>query len=317
MEICIHDLWNEYELVDCGNGRKLERFGEITLIRPEITATGKFGCILGGRKSSGNNDFQITTYKASESHIGTIRNGQNAGQQQYNAKIKLNTVQHTSLINNVITYSDGTTQNTSDYTWTDPYNIYLFGLNDGGTFTQSGTGARIYNAKLLVGNNIVRDFVPVIRKSDNEPGMLDLANLSRNLFDRESQVANTQEGMHAGTPNAYLKDDGSEVSSSGWWITDFIGIYSDTVTISGVTNNTPSICLYDDNKSLLTCTRYSGNESITISASGAKYVRFSLIRNTNTSVMLNEGTEALPYEPYKKSFYTNDGTGEFIAGPEI
>jgi 23S rRNA (cytosine1962-C5)-methyltransferase len=41
MEICIHDLWNEYELIDCGNGRKLERFGEITLIRPEITATGK------------------------------------------------------------------------------------------------------------------------------------------------------------------------------------------------------------------------------------------------------------------------------------
>lgn len=41
MEICIHDLWNEYELIDCGNGRKLERFGEITLIRPEISATGK------------------------------------------------------------------------------------------------------------------------------------------------------------------------------------------------------------------------------------------------------------------------------------
>lgn len=41
MEICNHDLWNEYELIDCGNGRKLERFGEITLIRPEITATGK------------------------------------------------------------------------------------------------------------------------------------------------------------------------------------------------------------------------------------------------------------------------------------
>ena len=41
MEICLHNLWNEYELIDCGNGRKLERFGEITLIRPEITATGK------------------------------------------------------------------------------------------------------------------------------------------------------------------------------------------------------------------------------------------------------------------------------------
>lgn len=41
MEFCIHDLWNEYELIDSGNGRKLERFGEVTLIRPEITATCK------------------------------------------------------------------------------------------------------------------------------------------------------------------------------------------------------------------------------------------------------------------------------------
>lgn len=41
MEISIHDIWTQYELIDCGKGRKLERFGEITLIRPEITANGK------------------------------------------------------------------------------------------------------------------------------------------------------------------------------------------------------------------------------------------------------------------------------------
>ena len=37
----------------------------------------------------------------------------------------------------------------------------------------------------------------------------------------------------------------------------------------------------------------------------------------NANVMLNEGTTALPYEPYGYKFYTNNGTGEFIAGPEI
>ncbi len=41
MDINIHQLWSEYELIDCGNGRKLEKFGEITLIRPEVSATGK------------------------------------------------------------------------------------------------------------------------------------------------------------------------------------------------------------------------------------------------------------------------------------
>lgn len=41
MDINIHQLWPEYELIDCGNGRKLEKFGDITLIRPEVSATAK------------------------------------------------------------------------------------------------------------------------------------------------------------------------------------------------------------------------------------------------------------------------------------
>lgn len=30
--------WTDYALIDCGNGEKLERFGEVTVIRPEVTA---------------------------------------------------------------------------------------------------------------------------------------------------------------------------------------------------------------------------------------------------------------------------------------
>ncbi len=33
--------WKDYELLDCGNGRKLERFGTYVLDRPEVAATGK------------------------------------------------------------------------------------------------------------------------------------------------------------------------------------------------------------------------------------------------------------------------------------
>lgn len=40
MKIKINSIFPEYELIDCGDGFKLERFGEIVLIRPEITATG-------------------------------------------------------------------------------------------------------------------------------------------------------------------------------------------------------------------------------------------------------------------------------------
>jgi 23S rRNA (cytosine1962-C5)-methyltransferase len=31
--------WPDYELIDCGGGKKLERFGDIILVRPEVTAT--------------------------------------------------------------------------------------------------------------------------------------------------------------------------------------------------------------------------------------------------------------------------------------
>jgi len=38
MIVKINDFWPEYELIDCGNSSKLERFGDIILIRPEVTA---------------------------------------------------------------------------------------------------------------------------------------------------------------------------------------------------------------------------------------------------------------------------------------
>lgn len=38
MIIKLNDLWSEYELIDCGNSAKLERFGDIILIRPELSA---------------------------------------------------------------------------------------------------------------------------------------------------------------------------------------------------------------------------------------------------------------------------------------
>jgi len=39
MEINLNEIWPDYELIDCGNSSKLERFGDVVLIRPDITAT--------------------------------------------------------------------------------------------------------------------------------------------------------------------------------------------------------------------------------------------------------------------------------------
>ena len=34
----LSDGWQDYELIDSGNGEKLERWGDITLLRPEPQA---------------------------------------------------------------------------------------------------------------------------------------------------------------------------------------------------------------------------------------------------------------------------------------
>ncbi len=41
MRLNIHDIWSDYELIDSGNHKKLEQFGEICFIRPESSATHK------------------------------------------------------------------------------------------------------------------------------------------------------------------------------------------------------------------------------------------------------------------------------------
>ena len=135
-----------------------------------VPNTLSYGAILGGRVYSGDNDFQITTYTPTGSTMGTIRNGPSTP--VISAKISTNTKLHISLINDVITYDDGTTSPVSSYEYTTGKNIYLFGLNNNGSFTQSGDGCRIYNAKLLVGSNVVFDGIPA--KQGTTVGMYDL-----------------------------------------------------------------------------------------------------------------------------------------------
>ena len=161
------------------------------LTNSNIGNTGNYGCILGGRKASGNNDFQITTFGTP---AGNIRYGSQTGN---NAGIVNNQKLHVSLINRVVTLNDETTYTVSNYTFTESNNVYLFGLNNSGTLAQTGLGCRIYNAKLYVGSNVVADFIPVKRKSDNVLGMYDatsgrfLTNQGTGTFTAGSEVMPT------------------------------------------------------------------------------------------------------------------------------
>ena len=204
-------------------------------------------------------------------------------------------------------------------------NYYLFGRrSDSVTFYSY---AQIYKAKVYQNNELVRDLVPVIR-NDGKPGMLDLANYSDNLWDffpntSRSGVTFTSDGkkiilngtatssfniemnisLKAGTYT--LKSNANRVPIDEG--TYCIQVYKPNVVLSGVTNKNAV-----DGTSTFTLNEDTDNIVLRIrAAQGAVYDGFEIIPT------LNEGSEALPYESFGYKFYTNAGTGEFIAGPEI
>lgn len=61
MIVDLHKLWNGYELIDCGGGKKLERFGEVVLIRPEVTAENPSKLSYDSWKNMANAEFFETS----------------------------------------------------------------------------------------------------------------------------------------------------------------------------------------------------------------------------------------------------------------
>ena len=53
--------------------------------------------------------------------------------------------------------------------------IYLFKFNNNGSATGGGVG-NLYSYKIWNGNNLVRDLVPCVRKTDSKPGLFDMVN---------------------------------------------------------------------------------------------------------------------------------------------
>ena len=146
----------------------------------KIDSTG-YGCIFGCRKSSGNNDFQVTTYTANSRFTkGTVRFGNNSQDNVRSAGIVLNTKLTASLHGLVYTCNDSTL-NLDTYNWNDARNIYLFGLNNNNSFAQSGNGCIIYSAKFKLSGDLVRDYIPVQRISDDKYGLYDMVNNTFNI----------------------------------------------------------------------------------------------------------------------------------------
>ena len=138
--------------------------------------TNQFGCIFGGRKASVNNDFQLTTWTDFTQSGGTLtyRHGtfRWGGGQIDAGMVGQNVRQVSQYRNKVYTGPDGVVVNISAYTWaSDRRPIYLFALNSNGTPAQQGPGCRIYGIKFYDGDDLIRDYIPAKRKSDQALGM--------------------------------------------------------------------------------------------------------------------------------------------------
>lgn len=126
---------------------------------------------------------------------------------------------------------------------------------------------------------------------DNPVEVQAVGDRTENLFDYDSQIKSLA------TKGYYINADGEEVYNTAWYITDYIKIYGDTISFNNVSGTKPAVCLYDENFVFIKGEAFSNRHSLTVETSGASHVRFSFIA-ADSNIMLNLGTEPLPYEPY-------------------
>lgn len=135
------------------------------------------GALFGARSDWWHDAYNLTTYSDgayTQGHLlyggmsstsvdpGTIRN---------NAGMSRDTIETLKFHNGVLTKPDGTDVtlnpglgiNTS-------YPIYIFGINQSGRFIEPST-MDLYGLKFYEGDELIRHFVPVVRKADNVAGL--------------------------------------------------------------------------------------------------------------------------------------------------
>ena len=131
-----------------------------------------YGCIFGGRISSANKDFQLTTFCYNPARGGSLRWG-DANLNQLDGTLTKDIKTRVVMDSNKY-YVDGVEIGTLRSSFSGEVSIHLFGLSNSGTPTQHGLGCAIYNAKFFDDNGVlIRNYVPVVRKADGKPGLYD------------------------------------------------------------------------------------------------------------------------------------------------
>ena len=131
--------------------------------------------------------------------------------------------------------------------------------------------------------------------------MADLTRKTANLFNYQT-MGGTIKGY-------YLDSEGELQPSSTAAVTDYIPCSGGSFTLDKVGGISPSICLYDENKQFLYGKAYntsggSDKQTIIVDTSfNASFIRFTYFytgapMDDLSTIMLNEGSTPLHYEPY-------------------
>lgn len=126
-----------------------------------------FGCIIGARYASGNNDYQLSSY-SSGTQKGLLRL-YNTG---YDAHLPAKNTRFNAVLKNASYSVDSVSYTVARPSTNQTYNWYLFALNQQNSATQNGHG-RVYSLKLYVKSYLVGDFVPC-KNANNVVGLYDL-----------------------------------------------------------------------------------------------------------------------------------------------
>lgn len=147
----------------------------------QFTAT-QYGAIFGARRTSGSQEFQLSTYSpngwAGSFRYGSTNTAAYLVTSETRQRIKYNP--YTNIYEHPQNVSSNTTYSKIPATagvWTQfdfqyQNEIVIFALNSGGTITQSGD-TTLCRYILYIDYRPIRDFIPCVRKSDGVAGLYD------------------------------------------------------------------------------------------------------------------------------------------------
>lgn len=135
---------------------------------PTIGTTTEYDTIFGSYDNNNTSSYQLNTY-----------NGGRFSRNNYNYDISISTnvekIGH-SKNRNILLSTNNTSTSIDSTTLTNNYPIYIFANNSNDSIDNISKSLKLYHLILFENSRVMHEYVPVIRISDNKPGLYDEVN---------------------------------------------------------------------------------------------------------------------------------------------